>query len=314
MSNPAWMADFEFNRDHMRVRKTGAVVPYSLSVTAEFLSWLVYFLALTPLRLRALSRSHRPRVAFAPDRARPWYLLWAAVTASGARIVRTDAACDVLVFFDDRTASSPPQAPAGVAGVNLQCRDVSKSRVAAVFESVFGYGLALDPETHVGPAVEKGEDNGVHDGRVVTCPLPAQSGKVYQRLIDTKRPDGLVEDIRCPTVNGRIPVVFLKRRETERRFANANAEVVMTDADSVLSADEQARLAAFCRAMHLEWGGLDVLRDRHDGRIYVVDVNKTDMGPPTALALRDKLAATRRLAEAFRTSFFDNSGDRRHGL
>ena len=40
--------------------------------------------------------------------------------------------------------------------------------------------------------------------------------------------------------------------------------------------------------MHLDWGGMDVLRDKGDGRIYVVDVNKTDMGPPIALSIADK--------------------------
>jgi hypothetical protein len=52
--------------------------------------------------------------------------------------------------------------------------------------------------------------------------------------------------------------------------------------------------------MRLDWGGLDVLRDRTDGRLYVVDVNKTDMGPPIAMKLRDKITVTRRLAAAFR--------------
>ena len=51
--------------------------------------------------------------------------------------------------------------------------------------------------------------------------------------------------------------------------------------------------------MKLDWGGLDVLRDRSEGRLYVVDVNKTDMGPPIAMALNDKITVTRKLAAAF---------------
>jgi hypothetical protein len=51
--------------------------------------------------------------------------------------------------------------------------------------------------------------------------------------------------------------------------------------------------------MALDFGGLDVLRDREDGRIYIVDVNKTDMGPPSALTAKDKLTAMRGLAQAF---------------
>jgi hypothetical protein len=43
-----------------------------------------------------------------------------------------------------------------------------------------------------------------------------------------------------------------------------------------------------------------VLRDRADGNLYIVDANKTDMGPPIGLNLADKLVATRQLANAFR--------------
>ena len=59
-------------------------------------------------------------------------------------------------------------------------------------------------------------------------------------------------------------------------------------------------LALFCREIGLEWGGVDVLRDRNDGKLYIVDANKTDMGPPIALNLADKIVATRMLARAFR--------------
>ena len=52
--------------------------------------------------------------------------------------------------------------------------------------------------------------------------------------------------------------------------------------------------------MSLDWGALDVLRDRNDGRIYVVDVNKTNIDPPIALPLCDKLSATKRVARMLR--------------
>ena len=47
-------------------------------------------------------------------------------------------------------------------------------------------------------------------------------------------------------------------------------------------------------------GACLLLRDASEGRLYIVDANKTDMGPPTALPLADKLHATRTLAKAFR--------------
>lgn len=57
-------------------------------------------------------------------------------------------------------------------------------------------------------------------------------------------------------------------------------------------------MTLFTEKLGLDWGGLDVLRDLDDGRIYIVDANKTDMGPPLALPLREKLRATHMLASA----------------
>ena len=50
--------------------------------------------------------------------------------------------------------------------------------------------------------------------------------------------------------------------------------------------------------MKLDWGGLDILRHKSDGRLYIVDVNKTDM-PPLRLPWAQKLQAVSRLSKAF---------------
>ncbi len=305
-----WHADFEWRRDHLIVRQTGARVPLNWAITQEFLSWWVFYVALQPVRFwRTLFR--KPiKISFSPAPPRPWYLLWAVTRAAGGKFVAPDRA-ELLMYFEDATIGKPSARfeKSNVRRLNFNCVDVSKSHVAQTFERIFGYALSVDPRRHDGPAVEKSEDNGAHDGAIVMCPCDPKPGRVYQRLIDTEAEDGLVEDLRCPTVAGRIPVVFIKRRPVSTRFANANAQVILKRAEDVLTSDEQAKLASFSRAMNLDWGGLDVLRDRHDGRIYVVDVNKTDMGPPTALSLGDKLRATLRLAAAFREAFDTGSGD-----
>jgi hypothetical protein len=224
---------------------------------------------------------------------------------AGGRLAPASEA-DVVMHFEDATWSpnAPPATKAGARLINFDCVDVSKSRIAAAFEAAFGYELALDPAAHRGPAVEKSELNGAHDGRIVACPSPARPGYVYQRLIDNRAAqrggDGaeLVEDFRCPTVGGRPVCVFIKRRAIATRFANQNCEVELTTPERVFSPDEIARIGDFARRLGLDWGGVDVLRDRAEGRLYIVDANKTDMGPPIALPLSDKLAATRALARA----------------
>lgn len=306
MAGALWSADFEFRRDHVHVRKTGARVPYRLSVLKNVFDWYAFFLAVQAERAwNGLRGRHGPRLYFAPDQPRPWYLIWAVCKFAGARIVSNPADADAAFFFEDATCSNPPDAalPTRLRRVNFDCADVSKSRVAAVFESVFGYALAVDPATFTGAMVEKSEHNGAHDGRIVQGPCSARDGCVYQRVVDNARDDGVVEDLRCPTLFGAIDVMFIKRRPVASRFANMNSEVELSHADAHFSHDERTKLTAFAHAMKLDWGGLDVLRDRRDGRIYVVDANKTDMGPPTALSLLDQVRAARGLARSFNAAF-----------
>jgi hypothetical protein len=295
-----WFRDFHIGVTGLVVKKTGARVPYSPSVIADVLAWFRFFFA-----AKGIAPLGAPfTIAFTPERARPWYLIWPTVHAAGGRLVKDPAKADVVMHFDDATFSPNPPPP-GIKSdarlINFGCRDVSKSKVAEAFEAAFGYPLAIDPAAYVGAAVEKSEINGAHDGRIVQCPMTPLRGRTYQRLIDSRglNPD-LVEDLRTPTIGGTPACVFIKRRPVTKRFANANSEVEMARVEAIFSADEIAKIEDFARRLGLDWGGLDVLRDKGDGRLYIVDANKTDMGPPIALPLADKLEATRLLAQAFR--------------
>ncbi len=296
MAASAWWRDFELNGSVVHVRKTGAHVPVEPGVIGECLSWLHFYLEVE-LERRAAS-ADGPRIWFAPDRPRPWYLIWPAVQLSGLRLARTPDEADLAMFFEDRTTGAPPDL--GLPVINAHCPDVSKTAVGRAFEAATGRALSVDPTTYDGPMVEKGEANGVHDGRILDGPSPRQPGKSYQRLIDNLAPDGMVEDLRCPTVGGEIAAVFLKRRPVDTRFANANAEVRQLDPDVVFTTEERDLIRGFCRELGLDWGGLDVLRDRKDGQLWIVDANKTDMGPPTALPLRQKLASASAIGSRLR--------------
>jgi hypothetical protein len=93
--------------------------------------------------------------------------------------------------------------------------------------------------------------------------------------------------------------VFLKRRQVTKRFLNTNTEVLLRRPEEVFTAAELDQIGAFTREIGLQWGGVDVLRDK-DGSLHIVDANKTDMGPPIGLNLPDKIVATQMLAKAFR--------------
>jgi hypothetical protein len=184
--------------------------------------------------------------------------------------------------------------------VNENFRTDDKQYCQEVFAECFGYSLAVAPETHVGPMVEKGRVNARHDGRVVQGPLPAASPDlVYQRLIDNTVKGNLVEDIRIVIVNY-IPIyAYLKYRSESSRFSNGNVYARLAGVFDVCSDQEIAALKRLTKSLALEIGELDALRDRTTGALYVVDVNNTPFGPPNGIEARDGDIAVRWLSDAF---------------
>lgn len=293
-----WVRDFEFGPTSLVYRKTGVVVPYSRPIRQEFVAWLRYFLS---VRKESKKIPCAFTIAFSPDPGRPWYQMWSVSRLAGGRVVPPGEA-DVLFHFEDATLSpnDPPQHKPNAKLINFGCKDISKGRVEQAFQDAFGYSLAVNPVTHVGPAVEKSELNAAHDGRIVQCPTSPNPVKTYQRVVDNRLGNGMVEDLRCPMVGGKIACVFIKHRPEATRFSNTNSYVTHMAPEHVFTQEEMAKIGDMSLRLGLDVGGLDVLRDRKDGRLYIVDANKTDMGPPIALPLQEKLASGRMIAKMFR--------------
>jgi len=307
MSDRLWITDFKYDDGAMLVKKTGHRVPLTLSLAHDIFTWFCfYFFAQTWRTWRRLTGHKRPTIAFYPDKPRPWYFIWPVMHVSGAKLIDDVKKADIVMQFDDSTETdnSVPTVRDGAKLVNFSCDDISKSTVAAAFEEAAGYSLSVDPTTHQGRMVEKSELNAAHDGRILEGPLDTPlPGKTYQRLVDNEIDGGLVEDLRCCIVAGSPIIVFRKRRPLERRFLNENVQVLLDEPRNCYTADEIAVIERFAASIGLDWGGVDVLRDRQSGRIFIVDANKTDMGPPVALKLGAKLRATRRMAQAFAVAF-----------
>ena len=296
-------SEFQISGNQLIAKETGAQIPLDRAFAVDVFRIASFVGIIQGVRAsRALrGREPRARISFFPRKPHSYYAIWPVCQLADVKIVDDPADADLHFYFEDvEFLTAPRAAPSDRPAFNLGCYDIRKSVVTRTFEETFGYGLSVDPTTHDGLAVEKSELNGKHDGRIVQCPLAAaRPGYVYQRLVENTFDGQEFVDIRTPIVGGRIPFVYLKRRKKSVRFSNDNHRVDLVDPDAVLSQDEQAKIAAFAQAMSLDFGGLDVLRDRNDGRIYIVDTNKTDMGPPSALPNRDKLTAMRGLAEAF---------------
>lgn len=302
-----WLDDFAWSGGRVRVRQTGVVLAVDRHLVAEVASWIVYFGLLGVVAAAArLGRRRRLLIWYAPERPRPWYLLRGVALWAGIGVAGSASAADAAFYFDDVTRAEPPAADAPKR-FNFACADISKSHVATVFETVFGYPLRVDPMTATGPIVEKSETNGVHDGRIVAAPIPARAGRVYQRLIDTTDDRGFGYDLRTPCVGGSPVVVWVKTKPAGERFAIHNRKAVLRDPTEVFSPPELEAIRGFNARMGLDWGGLDILRDRANGKIYIVDVNKTDVGPVIALSWRDKITSMGRLATALEALITDRN-------
>lgn len=299
----AFFSDFEFSGGGVVAKETGAQIRWSPEFARDAFRIASFIGLVQGVRAARIVKGREPRarISFFPKKPRSYYAIWPVCQLADVKIVDDPAEADLHFFFEDREfRTAPLHAPSNRPAFNVGCFDIRKSVVSRVFEEVFGYGLLIDPKMHRGEAVEKSELNGKHDGRIIICPFAEpRAGHVYQRLIDNTFDGRDFVDIRTPVVGGKAPFVYLKRRTRDLRFSNENRRVDLAPVDALLSKNEQAQIAEFARAMALDFGGLDILRDRADGRIYIVDANKTDMGPPSALASNDKLTAMRGLADAF---------------
>ncbi len=297
-----WGSDFEWSWRGVTVKETGADVRFDGPLFYDIWRWAVYT---TAEKLRSFSRQ-KHAVSVDAGTIRPWYLLWAVVTRAGGRLVSPDYGDRIKarIHFSDQTFTAPQKPANDLFSLNFSCNDISKSRVAGTFKNVFGYDLSVDPETYDKDMVVKSEDNGAHDGKIMPGPTAKQPNMVYQRLIDNATDDGHVRDLRCPTLMGKPCLVFIKERPIDQRFDNLNTRCRLEKPEDLFSDDELSKISQFCQKMKLDFGGLDILRDKGTGRIYIVDVNKTDMGPPLALPLREKLRAVDIIAEQFKAVVF----------
>lgn len=304
------LMDFRIEDGKIVAPNTGAKIPLTNSFVKEVASVAAFTLEISAIWATREARARvalqkRPvplKISFTPQMPQVWYAIWPVCHLAGIEIVRDPAQADILFYFEDREFTQVQPLPhAGKYMLNGDCLDIRKSRVAEVFQEVFGYGLSIDPYTHSGLALMKSERNGVHDGQIVPCPyVVPRKDYVFQRLVENTLDGHTYTDIRTPVVGGALPIIYLKNRTASTRFSNENASVSLTSADEQFTPEEQARILAFARRINLDFGGLDILRDRRDGRIYIVDVNKTDMGPPTALPRPQKLIAMQKLADTFR--------------
>jgi hypothetical protein len=183
--------------------------------------------------------------------------------------------------------------------INLHSRDISKQHVDAIHQDVFGYSTIVDPLTYSGKMVKKNDVNAKHDGEIFAAPIASvEAGFIYQILIDNTHSDKLVMDIRVPVVGKVLDFAYLKYRDISERFKNTTIKTELEPITKIFSEEEIFLLNAFCKMSNLEYGELDVLRNKADGKIYVVDVNNTPQGPPANISPQNGKRALESIGKA----------------
>lgn len=256
---------------------------------------------LMPYRL--LGRARRLRgaaaltVLFFPDLPRHDHKVLRLCLAAGWRISNNpEAGADYVIAWQDRTVRQANERldrlMAAGRVINGGAIDISKRCVDRAHLAVFGYALAVDPTTHVGPMARKADANAVHDGVVVEGPIPAgdvRADQVYQYLVDSRIEGGLVEDLRLPYFFGAIPLCHRRPVPEVARFSGEPDLTTRCEVADVVSMDEVARIDAMMRLLGIDVAELDAVRDRPSDRLYVLDANPTAAGPSRFIRLPGRL-------------------------
>jgi len=186
--------------------------------------------------------------------------------------------------------------------INGRCTHIGKDVVMQCHEAAFGYSFAVDPLNPIGPYVKKSIKNAAHDGIILTGPEEPKSGFVYQKLVDTVV-ENETEEIRVLYIGKVLDICYLKRHPIEGRFLIPSNSVQILQTESLLSKHEVRDIAKMCALIGMEYGEIDVMRDRVDGRIYVIDMNRTPAGPPLKFSATERKKVIGKLADAFEDGF-----------
>jgi hypothetical protein len=220
-----------------------------------------------------------PSASFYPMRLEPTAAVAHVLRRIGVRVVPYGHRSNLTVAWETGTWLSSTQADRlPIDALNRHCVDISKTHVDRVWAETAGYSIAVDPLTTSGPIVVKPDENGRRAGRVVHGPLGLrQPGFVYEQLIDSREGER-IWSMRVALLCGRVVTAYVKWRPYPYWFRGHEVTVPCPPSE-LFSHDELLQLLEFARRMGMDYGELDVLRDRVSGLVYVVDANRTPVRP-----------------------------------
>ena len=287
------------------VGTTGATIDINKTFFKDMSAVLKIFIYFKTTELKNLlkKKTYQKKLAFYPESPGPWFNIWQVSRLANLRTITDIQDADYIFAFEDSTLTKFDKktfSPVNARIINQDINNISKEHVADVFETTFGYSLKIDPLTHVGPAIRKSDSNGTHDGIVIQCPIDKseqRENQSYQYLVDSTFNGTTSEDLRVAYVLGELALVYHKHKPLDDRFGTHYLSVDVYKPEDVFSNEEINLIKSFCQTMHLDFGAIDVMRDKNNGRIYIVDVNKTCM-PVLSLPLKTQIECQQKIADA----------------
>lgn len=212
----------------------------------------------------------------------------------------------MAIFWEDKTfrrKRGKLEELNGTKVINYHCTDISKEKVEEVFEQAFGYSLRVAPDS-TNYILRKSNYNGMHDGKIIQGPvLEEEEGFVYEKLLDNQVAPSVFQDLRIGYFNGIIPLVSPRYHNKNDRFGKI-IKATIEKVEDYLSDEEVKLIRRFCTNLGFEYGDLDLIRDRNDQRLYIVDANPTPTVPPSA-AMKPHLRKLmiKKWSEGFKEAF-----------
>ncbi len=246
-------------------------------------------------------------ILFYPQRPYNCYTIYKICRVLGYTIMNNPKRrFDLAIAWEDTTFRENPflESLAETTEIlNLKCKDTSKEKIDKISKKVFGYSTIINPLKHKGECVKKSNLNGYRKGKIVNCPIKPEKGFVYQKILNNQVNNSLVEDLRVVIFKDKIPLMLKKYRLKSIRFGTTTYKSKISKLKDSFTKNEIKKIILFCKELGMDFGELDILRDRDDGKIYIIDANNTPSGPNSALPEKEKRIALKISSKTFKEVF-----------
>jgi hypothetical protein len=165
----------------------------------------------------------------------------------------------------------------GIRVLNYHLLDTTKYAVDQYHREALGYS-SLVPKGYIGKVVVKRNQQArnaafisdrYYDNYAAT---DSPNYRVSQKFINTEHTPGWCTEHRAAIFSREILLIEKKKR-SRYRFNSFAEQYRIVDMEDVFSLPEIDQIFKFCCVSGLDFGELDILRDKDDGRIYIVDIN-----------------------------------------